>query len=296
MSKYFVDGQDLSDIADAIRTGLATTASLEFPDDFVTGIGNISGGTTPTGEKTINISANGTTTEDVTNYATAKVVAAVPNTYSNSDEGKVVSSGALVAQGSDTVTANGVHDTTLIKSLTVNVSGGGSGGATVVSSGTFTGNGNQGIAVNIGTRMPITNFILVFWVDDQDDVPYNSSYKWVAGEVIACKDLVQYEYVSHHYTGYDLYEPTYNKHWDVDNSGTITTLYPQYVHTSYFNIRNNAGGGSNSNQVPQILKYEDRIEFAWGRLNTAYSFINNVTYKYKLLYFGSDPTNEFISV
>lgn len=323
MAKYFVDGQDLTDIADAIRGKTGRSANMEFPDEFVSEIGSISsGGITPTGTKQItangtnidvaqyekadvavpasavdsgtkSITANGNN-QDVVGYATVNVN--VPNSYSAADEGKVVSNGALVAQSSDTVTQNDTYDTTLINSLTVNVSGGGSSGATVVSSGTFTGTGQQTVAVNVGTRIPITNFILLFWVDDPDDVPYNSSYKWVAGEVIACKDLVQYAYVSHHYTGYDLYEPTYNKHWDVDNSGTITTLYPQFVHTSYFNIRNNSGGGSNSNQVPQILKYSDRIEIAWGRLNTAYSFISGVTYKYKLLYFGSDPTNEYISV
>ena len=48
----------------------------------------------------------------------------VPNTYTSSDEGKVVSGGALVAQTSDTVTENGMVDTTLINSLMVNVSGG----------------------------------------------------------------------------------------------------------------------------------------------------------------------------
>jgi hypothetical protein len=50
----------------------------------------------------------------------------VPNSYSAGDEGKVVSNGALVAQSSDTVTTNNTYDTTLINSLTVNVSGGGS--------------------------------------------------------------------------------------------------------------------------------------------------------------------------
>lgn len=165
MSKYFVEGQDLTDIADAIREGLATTESLEFPDDFISKIGDLGGGgITPTG--TINITQNGTT--DVTQYASAnvavpnsyaaadegkvvsngalvaqtsknissngtvdttlnnQVVVAVPNSYSASDEGKVVSGGALVAQGSDTVTTNDTYDTTLINSLIVNVSGGGS--------------------------------------------------------------------------------------------------------------------------------------------------------------------------
>lgn len=79
----------------------------------------------PSGTKNISITANGTTTEDVTNYASAQITANVPNTYAAADEGKVVSNGALVAQGSDTVTENDTYDTTLISSLTVNVSGGG---------------------------------------------------------------------------------------------------------------------------------------------------------------------------
>ena len=116
---------------------------------------DVQGGITPTGTKQINIASNGTTTEDVTSYANAEInvnvpasavdtgtksinsngthdvigyasaSVAVPNSYSASDEGKVVSNGALVAQTSDTVTTNDTYDTTLINSLTVNVSGGG---------------------------------------------------------------------------------------------------------------------------------------------------------------------------
>lgn len=65
------------------------------------------------------------------------VTVAVPNTYAASDEGKVVSNGALVPQTSGTVTANDTYDTTLINSLTVNVSGGG-GGWQLLDSGTYT--------------------------------------------------------------------------------------------------------------------------------------------------------------
>ena len=45
----------------------------------------------------------------------------VPNSYSESDEGKVVSSGALVAQTSTTKTANGTYDTTENNEVVVNV-------------------------------------------------------------------------------------------------------------------------------------------------------------------------------
>lgn len=70
---------------------------------------------------TKSITANGSN-QDVVGYAAVDV--AVPNSYSQNDEGKVVSNGALVAQTSDTVTTNDTYDTTLINSLTVNVSGG----------------------------------------------------------------------------------------------------------------------------------------------------------------------------
>lgn len=117
--------------------GAVSNHSVSVTPSVTNNAGYISGGTKTgsavsvsaselvSGTKNITISANGTTTEDVTNYASASITANVPNSYSASDEGKVVSSGALVAQTSDTVTANDTYDTTLINSLTVNVSGGG---------------------------------------------------------------------------------------------------------------------------------------------------------------------------
>lgn len=108
---------------------------------------NVPQGTTPTGTKQISIGANGTTTEDVTSYASAQITVNVPNSYAAADEGKVVSNGALVAQTSDSVTQNGTVDTTLINSLTVNVSGGGGLSGSI----TFTENTNfNGYSIAVG--------------------------------------------------------------------------------------------------------------------------------------------------
>ena len=83
-----------------------------------------SGGSSPSlGTKTI--TANGTynaSSDNLDGYS--QVTASVPNTYSAGDEGKVVSNGALVSQSSATYTQNNTYDTTLINSVTVNVSGG----------------------------------------------------------------------------------------------------------------------------------------------------------------------------
>lgn len=107
--------------ADKVLQGTTVKIGDVDDDDRIANVvGTAQQGITPTGTK--NITANGTNI-DVYNYQYADV--AVPNSYSASDEGKVVSNGALVAQTSDTVTTNDTYDTTLINSLTVNVSGGG---------------------------------------------------------------------------------------------------------------------------------------------------------------------------
>lgn len=61
----------------------------------------------------------GTVPTKLSDYGTA--VAALPNAYSSGDEGKVVSSGALVSQTSLSVTSNNTYDTTTKNSVVVAV-------------------------------------------------------------------------------------------------------------------------------------------------------------------------------
>lgn len=116
-----------ADLKTAIEGKGVTVPSATKIDGYADLVDAISQGSTPTGTKQISVTSNGTQTENVSGYASAQLNVAVPNSYSASDEGKVVSNGALVAQTSDTVTENDTYDTTLIDSLTVNVIGGGGG-------------------------------------------------------------------------------------------------------------------------------------------------------------------------
>ena len=45
MAEYITNDTDLGSVANAIRTQGGTSATLEFPDDFITAIGNLGGGT-----------------------------------------------------------------------------------------------------------------------------------------------------------------------------------------------------------------------------------------------------------
>lgn len=112
MPNYIVSGDDLTAVADAIRSKGGTTSQLEFPNGFETAIGNISGGgVTPTGTKQISITQNGTTTEDVTNYANAEITVNVP---SSGGDGTPLYSGTIEAPVSPVATTFSV---TLPKSI-----------------------------------------------------------------------------------------------------------------------------------------------------------------------------------
>lgn len=80
MADYLIQDSTLTGIADAIRAKTGSSAAMT-PAQMVTAIGNIpsGGGITPTGTKQISITQNGTTTEDVTQYANAEIMVNVPS-------------------------------------------------------------------------------------------------------------------------------------------------------------------------------------------------------------------------
>lgn len=143
----------------------------------------------PSGTKSVSITSNGTTTEDVTNYASASINVNVPNSYSASDEGKVVSNGALVSQSSATYTTNDTYDTTLINEVTVNVSG---GGGSDFETGTLTGTGTAlGSYITIPVSKQCSHFVIF---------PASAVDSWASKEVVFVYALPAYYICSDYYS------------------------------------------------------------------------------------------------
>lgn len=89
MSNFIATGDDLTAVANAIRTKGGTSGKLVFPNGFIQAIQNIITGIVPTGNKEITENGNNI---DVTNYATVSVN--VPSSGPNIDTKTVTNSSA----------------------------------------------------------------------------------------------------------------------------------------------------------------------------------------------------------
>lgn len=115
MAKVLITEGYLSDIADAIREKKSSEDTYT-PAEMADAIESIQTGITPTGTKSVSITSNGTTTEDVTNYASVEIAVNVPS-----------SSPTLVTKN---ITENGTYNASSdnadgYSSVTVNVQGSG---------------------------------------------------------------------------------------------------------------------------------------------------------------------------
>lgn len=246
----------------------------------------------PTGTK--NISANGND-QDVRAYE--KVNVNVPNSYSASDEGKVVQSGALVSQSSQMVTENGTYDTTLKNEVVVDVQGGGGGGGTVIASGTIAGNGGYGISVPVGTKMPETDFAFVIHLPKNQEITYvddsnNQILLWI--EYVVLKKTQRFDLSS----VANNIKSTNTLGLTVNNDGTIKNLNPNG--TAAIRVSSRANGyvfamaGNESSQT--ISRTATGFKVTVSSAAWMMVFRTGYTYEWEIIYFGDDPTNDIVEI
>ena len=201
---------------------------------------------------------------------------------------------AELVSGDKAITANGNNiDVTEYATVSVNVSGG--GGTTEVASGTWTPSGSRYNEINIGSKAPLKNFMMIIYAKNDEEFAYNTNYKFYQHLFLIYDPIAEMVYGST--TGsYDQYNVQRKESYKVNNSGTITTVTGDSQFTSGVAVRNNSAQ-SYYNQLPGTnwRKYSDHISYYYNTGNGSV-LSAPVTYNWKLYYFGTDPTNDFIEV
>lgn len=262
-------------------------------DIFAYLMGKAAGGGGGGGDVTVeskSISSNGTFTAPP-GKAYSPVTVDVPNSYAAGDEGKVVSNGELVAQSSDSVTQNGTVDTTLINSLLVNVPSGG----VKIADGTFTGNGSNAYeGLNVGSKMPLCDFVLNVWAPDGTEFAYNDTYKVAVFSGLMSKHFVKYVPVIDSYVA-----PTFQIQHDINNDGTITSIALSSKGSGLeSDVRNGSTGGIFA-WVADAVKLKQTASAFYLRFqgfNNQHKFVSGMTYNWEIIYYGADPTHDIVEV
>lgn len=134
MAKVTINESTLSGIGTAIRNKLGVSTTYK-PTQMPSAINSIE----KANLESLSATVNGTYLPTSGHNGFSRAVVNVPNTYGAGDEGKVVSSGALVSQTSVTKTENGTYDTTLNNQVVVDVPQGitPSGNISITANGTY---------------------------------------------------------------------------------------------------------------------------------------------------------------
>lgn len=193
-------------------------------------------------------------------------------------------------------TVTGASDTTLSDAVGTLAAGyGGGGGLTVVASGTYTGAGTNpssaGMGFSVGKKMPKTDFMFRIIAQPDSEFPYDTYYKYVWGIAVIDSDIAEFN-LSNAGTSK---QPTSVKTVKVNNSGTVSNVnIGSYVGAMGI-IRN----GSASYNMPnnfRIDMYSDRFEVRLFTSNTQYMYANGVKYDWELIYFGSNPSSDIVTL
>lgn len=238
--------------------------------------------------------------QDVIGYAAVDVN--VPNTYAASDEGKVVQSGALVSQSSQTIDTNGTYDTTTKNEVVVNVSGGGGGGATVIASGTWAGNNAYNITVPLGKKMAQTDFVFVMYLPNETEIAYvnDGNAVLIANAFVCIPKQISKIDLSQDGTAIQF---THGCIYNVNNEGGITQVSRGGTVAAGLHIKGTNGSwGVFGNRIDpdsvMVTMSRGSSGFAIKLNRNAWQcqFKSGYTYNWEVIYFGDDPTNEIVEV
>ena len=169
--------------------------------------------------------------------------------------------------------------------------GGGGSGATEVASGTFTPSSTAlSQSVAIGKKMAQTDFLVIVYANNGTEVSYDATYKGMVGTIM-CDNTFGY---------FDL-QTDGNKTvmpklvYKINQDGTITNKDAYGIYGGSFYIRNNAVASFFADPGQNKIARSSSgftLTMRW----TTQNFVGGITYSYKVLYYGSNPTTDIVEV
>jgi hypothetical protein len=166
----------------------------------------------------------------------------------------------------------------------------GGGGAVLVASGTFVGASEVGRqTISVGTKMPVTDFYVQ--IKAQDNSVFNrASYRIVAMTAIYTSEFGYFSYAN---TGDAVYTSTfkiYDKNGDSETLKNAGLIQKDGIMYSNGNVTEYNFNTFTINRTAETF----RIYF--GHSNGQYGLPSDVTYEYKIIYFGDDAANEIYEI
>lgn len=171
----------------------------------------------------------------------------------------------------------------------------GGGGSTVIASGTFIGDGTQKATFTVGKKMPCTDFNLLIYADPEDaEFVYQSNYDPVIAVLSCHKELGRYDLST---DGSNKQANVGNITYTINNNGTLTNRSHLAIIGGVAVLRqNNMQDVAGSSQYSQITRASTGFTFSYAGGSWAYPFVSGKKFYWKIVYFGSDPTNDIVEV
>lgn len=167
---------------------------------------------------------------------------------------------------------------------------GGGSGAVLVASGTFVGdsvNGRQ--TISVGNKMPITDFFVQIKAQN-DSVFTRAGYRIAAVTAIFTKEFGYFSYAN---TGDAVY--THSFHIYDKNDDTETLKNAGLNQRDGVMISNGNVTEYNFNTFV-INRTATTFRIYFGHSNSAYGLPSDITYEYRIVYFGNDVTNDIYEI
>lgn len=168
---------------------------------------------------------------------------------------------------------------------------GGTGGAQLIASGTWTGAGVPNAEFFVGKKMPKQDFVFRVFAPDGEEFPMNADYK------------ISMFYADSAFAVYDLSADSNNcprtskLNYVVDDNGTLKTL-SQYGNWWAGTVRNASAlyliqGNVGYNRIKRT---SSGFSVLFQNYTQSFYWVSGKTYNWELLYFGSNAENDIVEV